>query len=265
MVRYSLALVMLLVLHSLAFPQAPGKGTIPPKAKELLEKAIRAHGGFEQLDALTTASWRGRGLLYRDGREDKPAPFFGEWHGVLPGQYRYTYSFKGAGGNLPVTTGLHEGKGWRSLITGRGADDLVEKLANEVAEEAHAHYVSRLTPLLSGQYQLTVLPVAKRDERFILGLKADRLGFRSILLFFDRQLGYLTFMDRKVYDAEKNEDVLQETSFLNFKAFGKATLPQSITVRKGKKLLMEVEMDKYEPKTEFAKKFFEKPVELEEK
>ncbi len=265
MVRYSLALFMLLVLHPFVFPQAPGKGTIPPKAKELLEKAIRAHGGFEQLDVLTTASWRGRGLLYRDGKEDKPAPFFGEWYGVLPGQYRYTYSFKGAGGTLPVTTGLNEGKSWRTLVTGRGADDLVEKLAKEVAEEAHAHYVSRLTPLLSGQYQLTILPVAKRDERFILGLKADRPGFRSIYLFFDRQLGYLTFMDRKVYDAEKNEDVLQETSFLNFKAFGKATLPQSITVRKGKKLMMEVEMDKYEPKTEFAKKFFEKPVEPEEK
>jgi len=118
---------------------------------------------------------------------------------------------------------------------------------------------------LGGQYQLTTLPVAKRDERFILGLKADRPGYRSVYLFFDRQLGFLTFMDRKVFDAEKNEEMLLETSFLNFKSFGKATLPQSITIRKGKKLVMELELDKYEPKTEFAKKFFEKPPEPEEK
>lgn len=265
MVHHSFALAILLFSLMMCQAQSPAKNSIPNKAREILDKAIRAHGGSEELEKLTTASWRGRGLLYRNDQADKPVPFFGEWHGVLPDQYRYTYSFKGTGGNLPVTTGFHDGKSWRTLATGRGADDLVEKLAKEVAEEAHAHYVSRLTPLLGGQYQLTTLPVAKRDERFILGLKADRLGYRSVYLFFDRQLGFLTFIDRKVFDAEKNEDLLQETSFLNFKSFGKATLPQSITIRKGKKLVMELELDKYEPKTEFAKKFFEKPPEPEEK
>ncbi|HMP16822.1 MAG TPA: hypothetical protein PKD72_07360 [Gemmatales bacterium] len=240
--------------------QIPARTEVPRKARELLAKAIQAHGGAEGLSALCISSWKGRGLLYREGREDKPIPFYGEWHGNLPEQYRYTYSLKGAGGSsLPVTTGLLEGKAWRTLVTNRGADDLDDKLAKEVAEEAHAHYVSRLVPLLRGDYLLTVLPITKRDDRLIIGLKVDKPGYRSIYLFFDRQLGYLTYLDRKVYDQELNAEINQETSFLNFKSFGKLTLARSITVRRGKKLHLEVELDSYEAKSSLERKFFEKP------
>lgn len=234
------------------------------KTKELLDKAIQAHGGEEALEKLCTATWRGRGLLYRDGKEDKPFPFFGEWNAQLPGKYRYTYSLKGLGGNLPMTTCVQDGKAWRTVITGRGVDDLPEQAAKLEEEEAHAIYVSRLVPLLKGGYQLTVMPVAQRDSRFIIGLKVDKPGYRSLTLFFDRTKGLLTYLDRKVLDPEKNQEVIQETSFLNFKNMGGAVMAQSITIRRGKKLFMEVELDKIEPKTEFPSKFFEKPPEPKE-
>ena len=238
--------------------------SVSPKVRDLLDKAIQAHGGVAALEKLYTASWKGRGLIYRDGKEDWPYPFYGEWQAALPGRYRYTYSLKGTGGNLPLTTGLMDGKAWRTLITGRGADDLPEKLAQVEVEEAHALYVSRLVPLLQEKYQLTAMPVAQRDGRFILGLKVDKPGYRTLYLFFDRQKGLLTFIDRKVLDTEKNQDVMQETSFQNFKTMGGATQPQSITIKRGKKLYMELEVESIEPKAELASKLFEKPPEPKE-
>jgi hypothetical protein len=238
---------------------------IPKKARELVEKAINAHGGQAAMEKLLVATWRGRGLMYREDREpDRPVPFFAEWHAKLPDSYKYTYSLKGIGGNLPISTAYSEGKAWRTLITGRGSDDLPEKFAKEEAEEAHALYLTRLTPLLSGDYQLTVMPVAQRDNRFVIGLRVEAKGKRSCLLFFDRTTGYLTFVDRKVFDTQKKEDVTQETSYLNFKPMGGATMAQSITIKRGKKLYMELELDRIDPKTDIPKSVFEKPPEPKE-
>lgn len=230
------------------------------KTKELLTKAILAHGGAEALEKLSTASWKGRGLLYREGKEDKPLPFYGEWSAELPGNYRYTYAFKGiGGGRLPVTTGLLVDKAWRTMRPDRGADDLTEQQMKIEKDEAHAWHVSHLTPLLTKDYQLMALPQTQRDGRNILGLKVDRKGFRGIYLFFDKQTNLLIYMDRKVFDPEKKQEVLMETSYVNFKQLGGATLAQSIAMRQGKKLVMELEIDTVTLVASFPDKFFEKP------
>jgi hypothetical protein len=231
------------------------------KARQLVEKAIQAHGGLAALTKLETASWNGRGLLYREGKEDKPLPFYGDWHAEKFEKYRYTYAFKGAGGNLPVTHGLLQGKGWQTMRLNRGAEDLPERLSQAMKEEAHAWYVSRLAPLLQSDYQLTLLPATQRDNRQILGIKVDRKPFKTIYLFFDKQKGYLTYLDRKVADMDNQQEALMETSYLNFRKMGEAILPQSITLRQGKKLLMEIELEKVEPKSGFPARFFEKPPE----
>jgi len=249
----------LLLLFSLACPSAGLHAQATGKAKDLVNRAIQAHGGADALEKLCTASWKGRGLLYRDGKEDKPLPFYGEWSAVLPGSYVYTHAFKGIGGRLPVTTGLSGDKAWRTLRPDRGADDLTEQQVKTEKDEAHAWYVSRLVPLVSRDYQLMALPATQRDGRNIQGLKVDRKGYRSIYLFFDRQTSLLIYMDRKVFDPEKNQEVMQETSYLNFKQMGGANLPQSIAMRQGKKLVMELNIDTVTPMATLPNKIFEKP------
>lgn len=229
------------------------------KTKELLNKAIQAHGGAEALEKLSIATWKGRGLLYKDGKEDKPLPFYGEWSAELPDNYRYTYAFKGIGGRLPVTTGLMGDKAWRTLRPDRGADDLSEQQMKNEKDEAHAWHVSHLAPLLTKDYQLMGLPQTQRDGRTIIGLKVDRKGFRSIYLFFDKQTNLLIYMDRKVYDLEKKQEVMLETSYLNFKQMGGATLPQSIAMRQSKKLVLELDIDTVTPVASLPSKQFEKP------
>lgn len=253
-ILYCLGVVLILLACSWDVSAEP-----PAKAKELLNKAITAHGGAEALQKLYTATWKGRGLLYKDGKEDKPLPFFGEWSAALPERYRYTYGFRAGGGSFPITTGILGEKGWRSMRPNSAADDLPAKHLKAEQEEAHAVYVTRLVPLFSNDYQLTVMPVAQRDNRFILGLKVDRKGYHTIYLFFDRQKSLLTWMDRKVAEPETDKEVLQETGYLNFKQMGGATLPQSITIRKGKKLAMELEIESVTPRTEIAEKEFQKP------
>lgn len=230
----------------------------PAKARELLNKAIAAHGGTQAMEKLLIASWKGRGLLYKEGKEDRPFPFYGDWSASLPSKYRYTHAFKAGGGQVPITTAIDGDKGWRSLRSNRGAEDLTAAGLKEEREEAHALYVSRLTPLFSADYQLTTLPVTKRDGRSIIGLKVDRPTYATIYLFFDQQKSLLTFLDRKVKEADGKE-VLLESSFLNFRQMGGATLPQSITIHKGKKLVMELEIESVTPQTELSNKLFEKP------
>lgn len=254
----------LLLLVSLAWPGSELLAQPTGKAKELLNAAIQAHGGVVALTKLSTASWKGRGLLYRDGKEDKPLPFYGEWSAMLPANYRYTYAFKGIGGRLPVTTGLMGNKAWRTLRPDRGADDLDEQQVKTEKDDAHAWHVSHLVPLLNKEYQLMVLPITQRDNQHIKGLKVDRKGYRTIYLFFEKQTNLLTYMDRKVTDPEKKTEVLQETSYLNFKQLGGATLPQTIAIRQGKKLVMELDIDTVSPVASLPPSLFEKPPEPKE-
>ncbi len=231
----------------------------PPQVRAILDKALQAQGGQPALQKLAIATWQGRGILYRKEEQEKGTPFFGEWCAELPVKFRALYKFRGINGFLPVTTVLNGDKGWRSFTDGRGSQDFDEKRFKEEREEAHAVFISRLAPLLDGGYQLTAQPIGKRDGRYIVGLKVEKPGYRTNRLYFDRQLGLLTYMDRMVFDTELSKDVLQETSFQHFQPMGGATLPQSITIKRDGKLFMEMEITKVEAKPSLDDQLFTRP------
>jgi hypothetical protein len=231
-----------------------------PQVRALLEKALKAHGGWDAMQKLCTATWHGRGLAYRKNSANASA-FYGEWNAELPAKYRYKYDFKGLQGNLSIITTVNGDKAWRSFGDSRGSEDLTDKRLKEEQEELHSLYLSRLVPLLSGEYQISKMPIGKRDGRYILGLKVEKPGFRTNRLYFDRQLGLLTYMERSVLDFEVNKEVIQETRFEAFQPMGGARLPQTITVKRDGKLFLELEMSKVELKSGFDDKLFTKPPE----
>jgi hypothetical protein len=232
----------------------------PQAAKTILAKAIQAHGGEQALTKLMTATWSGRGLSYKKDDDQHAIAFYGEWMAALPNRYRYVYKFRGLGANLPVTTGLDGDKAWRSFSDARGGEDLVDQRLKEEQEEAHAVYLTRLVPLLQGDYKITTTPIGMREGRYVLGLKVERQGYKPNTLYFDRKVGYLTHHERAVFDVELGKDVVQVTMYQTFKPLGGAIQPQSHTIKRGGKLFMELEIDKIEPKTELEDKLFVKPV-----
>lgn len=256
--HHSTVLALLVLVH---FASPTRADDPPPKAKELLAKAIRAHGGEPALTKLLTAEWSGRGLAYRKGDEEHGIPFYADWLAALPNRYRYVYKFRGLGANLPVITALDGDKAWRHYGDTRGGEDLLEKRLKEEQEDAHALYLARLVPLLGGDYKLTPTPIGSREGRYVLGLKVEREGFRPNYLYFDKRTGYLSHQERTVFDVEQGKELLQTTSYQNFKPLGGATLPQSITIKRGGKLFMELEISKVDPKQELDDKLFVKPVE----
>jgi len=257
--RLAYLLILPLILW---FPAAALRADDPPaKAKELLEKALRAHGGETAMVKLLTAEWSGRGLAYRNGDEEHAIPFYADWQAALPSRCRYVFKFRGLGANLPVITALDGDKAWRSYGDTRGGEDLVEKRLKEEQEDAYALYVARLVPLLSGDFKLTPLPIGGREGRYVLGLKVEQAGHRPNYLYFDKRTGYLSHQERTVYDVEQHKELLQTTTYQNFKPLGGAILPQSHTIKRGGKLFMELEISKVEPKQALDEKLFIKPIE----
>jgi hypothetical protein len=234
---------------------------VPTAARTLVTKAIQAHGGDQPLRRLLTAEWAGRGLAYKKGNEEQGIAFYGEWQAALPNRLRYVYKFRGLGANLPVTTAFDSDKAWRAFSDSRGGEDLLEKRLEEEKEEAHALYLTRLVPLLGGDYKLTPTPLGSREGRYVLGVKVERPGFRDNTLYFDRKLGYLSHQERRIFDTEEGKEVLQVTTYHNFKPMGGATLPQSHTIKRAGKLHLELEINKVDPKQELDDRLFVKPVE----
>jgi hypothetical protein len=212
------------------------------------------------MQKLMTASWKGRGIAYRKENANGTA-FYGEWTSELPDKLRYKYDFKGVQGNLPVITAINGQKAWRSFGDGRGSEDLEDKRLKDEQEEVFSLYISRLVPLLQGECQLTSMPLGKRDNRYVLGLKVDKQDRRTNRLYFDRKLGLLSYMERSVFDVEQKKDVIQETRFEHFQAMGGALLPQSITIKRDGKLFLELEINKVEPLAAVDDKLFLKPPE----
>jgi hypothetical protein len=177
------------------------------KARQIIEKGIKALGGEEKLDRYKALTFRGKATWYSKGRPD--SAWTGECIARFPFQHRTT--FKPAEGiGRTQTTVLNGDKGWWK--TGIDSTDIPPAFIANYRESLHAEVVATLTPLLKDKrYTLSLLGEAKVGGSDALGVMVGHKDHRDVKLFFDKRSGLLLKYERlvKTDGTEKAREIFQ--------------------------------------------------------
>ena len=202
------------------------------EARAIIERAIKAHGGFDRLSRVRADQVKCKGALFVN---DKDTPFLSETTVQPPNQFRNVFELQGARKAVFVET-LNGDKVSFSID---GQPQKVEDgLATEVRETMQLNRIIRLVPLLTDKaYTLQPLGEVKIDDQPALGVKATAKGRREARLFFHKTSGLLIKTEH-IMEDDAGKKVMQEELYSDFKDDQGYKRPMKITAyRNGKKIM----------------------------
>jgi hypothetical protein len=218
------------------------------EAGAVVDKAIKAAGGAENLAKMKAQTWKEKGTYYGMGNG---LPYSGVYAAQFPGQFRMEIQ--------GVFTIIVDGdKGW--VKTGENATDMDKEQIDEYKESNYAGHLTMLLPLKSKKFTLTSTGETKVDNLTAVGVKVSHAGHRDVTLYFDKDTGLLVKMARRVKDLEGNkEEVDQETILSQHKEVDGVKFPMKLVVKRQGKLYLEAENEEVKLVGKLDAKVFAKP------
>src|ERR1700687_5216591 len=149
------------------------------QARNVIEKAISAHGGEKHLTTLKAGFLKVKGNVFFQGG----VTFSQQMYYQLPNQIKLTEEFASRDKKTVVVTVFNGDKGWMTvddkLSTGMNPD-LDKKILTELQETAHLLLVTRLVALKNMPFQLVYLGETTVNSRPSLAIKVAAEGHRDL-------------------------------------------------------------------------------------
>jgi hypothetical protein len=172
--RRLLALLVLLTVLPILWAEEP---------KEVIERAVKAHGGAANLERLAASRFTYQGSMPSSGDGIKAT---GSWTVEGMDKHKMVCHLDTNGSLLVIVYCAANGKGWQRYDSGTSemsAMDLEHQYC--LIQEAH---VRTLVPLLRDpKFTLRLVPEGKVRDRAVVGVTAAYPGRADITLWFDRE------------------------------------------------------------------------------
>ena len=181
-------------------------------AKELVEKAIRAHGGDAALSKLNSVriTVEGEGE-FAPGQPPVPIVVEDVWR--MPDRYKTTSRLTLQGQKVTQTLCINGEEGW-AAVNGQ-VQPLPPGGFKEMKEQKWAEDFDRLLPLRDKSLKLTRIADTKVDDHPAAGIRVEVEGHREVRLYFDNKSGLLVKRAQEVM-GETGKPVVQSVVFPDF-------------------------------------------------
>lgn len=185
-------------------------------ARDIIDKAIKAHGGADKLSQfkVVSAKWAGKHKVEN--------VFF--WNAVrvvtyqMPDKIRYDFEVENPNGVKFAFSRVVNGKqGWQGLA--RGTRDLKEAEVAHIVEEVYAHWLASMVPLKDKGFEFSLFGEAVVDGKEAVGVLVSCKGRPDVNLFFDKQTGLVIKSERRATDPATNVEYTAESIYRDHKAF----------------------------------------------
>jgi hypothetical protein len=219
------------------------------EAKLLVEKAIRAHGGADNLSRLRNYELRQTGTTYINGQA---FPSKCEWQFAFPDRLHYTYDI--TGGNS-FDMAIDENKGWlRSLGS---VQDLEADNFSDAQSQLYLLYILSLRPLRGEEFILKPLPDTMVSSRPAKSVKVMQKDHVQVELNFDAETNLLA----RAYLRPRQAGVITEQEIIlsEYKSFEGIKLPTSWFEKRGGLKAMEFKESDYRFPAQFPPAIFARP------
>lgn len=220
------------------FGAAPGLRAADDDPKEILKKAIKAHGGEEFLAKHQAARAQNKGKIDLPGVGE--AEFTQDVAYLLPDKFKDTMELSVAGQKISIVTILN-GKSVSIEAGGKAVDvnDNIKKSINEAVDMMNA---MRLTPLLKDKnYELNLFGDAKVEDKPAVGVRVSSKGKNDVTLFFDKKTSLLTKIEFRTTDPNTGNEINQERIITEYKEKDGIPIPKKVLVKQDGKKFIEAE------------------------
>lgn len=243
---------LVLVLSLLTFAALTSAAWAQDDLKTVLEKAVKAHGGKENLAKVHAISSKSTGKIELYGGLE----FSQESISELPKQLKETLDVETNGTRFRTTTVLVDGRGWTS--NNSGTVDLDATTLEEIKQAINLMELGTLRFVDNKEFVLTPLGSSTMDGKPVFGINVARKGYRDAKVFFSKDTGLLVKVERQAYDTVTMKDVIEERVIVEYQEANGIKVAKKLLVQRGGKKFMEAEinefklLDKVDP-TEFAR------------
>lgn len=234
---------------------APTQADDAKAARALVDKAIKAHGGAENLTKYKAAVVTFKGTFHGMGME---LPMTGEisTHGM--DKIKADIMVEAGGMKIQIVNVVNGDKGWTKVAG--NTMDLDKDMLTEAKEKNYAEWVASLTPLIDGKgFTLAATGEVLVGEKKALGVKVTSKGRRDVDLYFDKETGLLIQYETKVKDEGSGQEVLESSFPSDYVDVRGTKQAKKSTVKRDGKLYMVIESMETELHEKLDASVFDKP------
>jgi outer membrane lipoprotein-sorting protein len=224
--------------------------------KALLDKALKAHGGTENLTKYKAATVKIKGVFHG---LDQPIDYTGALAHQAPDQFRVEIQGEVGGFAFKRIQVVNGDKGWIQLMD--KTDEMTKEQMAEAKEGMHAQAVVQLAALTGKEYKLSTLGEAKVGDRTAVGVRVEYKGRRDVNLYFDKENGLLLKSETRIKDVEGGGDkeYTHETYYSDYKKVEGMQIPFKQKINRDGKLFVESEVTEVKPAEKVDDGLFGKP------
>lgn len=222
-------------------------------ANEIVQKAIEAHGGADNLNKYKAAKETSKGKITIMGLE---MSFDSESVHMLPDRLKNVIKLDVSGQKISIVQIFNGGK---VKMTTNGMDTpLNDAQKAEIKDSLRLQLIQTLTPLLNEKtFTLSLLDKADKVEgKEVSGVLVKAKDVKDIKLYFDKKSNLLVKIERRGLDPEDKE-VNQEMILKDYKKIEGLMQPTKTTLMMDGKKFMESELVDYKHLEKVDKKEFD--------
>ena len=239
---------------------ALGRADDAADAKAVVEKAIKARGGADNLAKYKADVLKVKGAVHVSGLD---IDFTGEISFQQPDKSRTVIEGTVMGTNFKSTRVVNGDKGWIDDLLGaaRQQRDMSKEELAEERESQNANSIARLAVLTDKAYTLSTLGESKVGDKEAVGILVKRKGYRDVSLLFDKKTHLLLKSETRVKDPQGGGDAefTQEAFYDDYKKVGDLLVAHKLTIKRDGKAFLESETTEFKPEEKLDDGLFAKP------
>jgi negative regulator of sigma E activity len=221
------------------------------KLRAVLDKAIKAHGGADNLKKFKAHVIKSKGTFYGMG---EGIDYTEETSIQYPNQMRIDIEAM----NFKFTQVFDKDKGWRKIND--NAEEMSKEEVAEAREQMYVATVVNLAVLQDKSYKLSPVGEAKVGDRAAVGVRVEHEGHRPVNLYFDKDNGLLLKTETTGKDTRNdNKEFTTEELLGDYKKAGELMVAHKLTIKRDGKKYVEAEVSEWKPSEKLDDKVFAKP------
>lgn len=238
----------------------PARADDQAELKTLIDKAIAAHGGKDNITKHKAATWKAKGKVEIMGGVE----FTGDWYS-LKDKFRFNMDMTVMGMALKITQVLNGDKGWTKVSVGGNVVqemELTKEMVDEGKEEVYASRIQSLEAFAENKPELKVDTIGEMNVQGkpCLGVRVTSKGHRDVNLYIDKETHLVVKAEHQVKDfQEGGKEYNQEYFMSEFKDNDGVKAPSKMIVHRDGKPYLEIEMTEFKHVDSLDDSLFEKP------
>ena len=207
--------------------------------KDILAKAIKAHGGEEVFTKYKAAQTKNKGKITIPGAGE--VEFTQDVSYMLPDKFKESMELK-IGNQTVNTLTLVNGDKISIEVNGK-AFDTPDQAKNALKDARYVMQLARLVPLKDKKYDLSIIGEDKVEGKKVIGIRVSAKDQKDVSLYFDKETSLLTKIEFRGADPATGKEITEERIITEYgKSKSGVPQPKKVIVKHDGKQFLEAEV-----------------------